>query len=87
VPLWVQREPTLAGLADEASSSEAPKPAVPIAKSVFPDNIICLEDGKKLKKLKRHLSVYYGMTPDAYRERRGSAGDYPMVAPKYSDQR
>ncbi|PBB16543.1 MucR family transcriptional regulator [Mesorhizobium sp. WSM4313] len=62
-------------------------PAVNPKRSVFPDYIICLEDGKKFKSLKRHLGVHYGLTPDAYREKWGLARDYPMVAPKYAAQR
>ncbi|MFE0759254.1 MucR family transcriptional regulator [Inquilinus sp. NPDC058860] len=64
-----------------------PEPAVPIRKSVTPDAIICLEDGKKLKMLKRHLASAYNMTPDQYRARWGLASDYPMVAPNYAQQR
>lgn len=64
-----------------------PEPAVAIKKSVTPDFIICLEDGKKLKMLKRHLQTAYNMTPDEYRERWGLAADYPMVAPNYAKQR
>jgi predicted transcriptional regulator len=66
---------------------EAQKPAVPIKKSVFPDFIICLEDGKKFKSLKRHLSTDYDMTPEQYREKWRLASDYPMVAPNYAAQR
>jgi predicted transcriptional regulator len=62
-------------------------PAVPIRKSVTPDWLICLEDGLKLKMLKRHLRASFGMTPDEYRERWGLPGDYPMVAPNYAKQR
>ena len=64
-----------------------PKPAVPIKKSVTPDYLICLEDGKKLKMLKRHLKTSYGMTPEEYRERWRLPPDYPMVAPNYAEQR
>lgn len=64
-----------------------PDPAVPIKKSVFADYIVCLEDGKKLKMLKRHLMASYGLTPDAYRERWGLPYDYPMVAPNYAQHR
>ncbi|WP_034853552.1 MucR family transcriptional regulator [Inquilinus limosus] len=64
-----------------------PEPAVPIRKSVTPDYIVCLEDGKKLKMLKRHLQAAYNMTPDEYRERWGLPADYPMVAPNYAKQR
>ena len=68
-------------------SSEPLKPAVSIRRSVNPDYIVCLEDGKKLKMLKRHLRASYGMTPDEYRAKWGLATDYPMVAPNYSQQR
>jgi predicted transcriptional regulator len=67
--------------------AERPKPAVPIRRSITPDHIICLEDGKKLKMLKRHLRTAYGMTPEEYRERWGLPADYPMVAPNYANQR
>jgi len=60
------------------------KPAVPVAKSVLPDWIICLEDGRKLKMLKRHLKSSYGITPDEYRNKWGLPDDYPMVAPEYA---
>ena len=63
------------------------RPAVPIRKSVTPDFIVCLEDGKKLKMLKRHLRTNYGMTPEEYRAKWGLGADYPMVAPNYSAQR
>ena len=66
---------------------EPVKPAVPIRKSITPDYLICLEDGKKLKMLKRHLRSTYNMTPDEYRARWGLAPDYPMVAPNYAEQR
>ncbi|WP_149802046.1 MucR family transcriptional regulator [Mesorhizobium sp. NFR06] len=62
-------------------------PAVNPKRSVFPDYIVCLEDGKKFKSLKRHLGVHYGLTPEAYREKWGLARDYPMVAPSYAAQR
>jgi predicted transcriptional regulator len=64
-----------------------PQPAVSVKKSVQPDYIVCLEDGKKLKMLKRHLKTAYNMTPEAYRERWGLSSDYPMVAPNYARQR
>jgi predicted transcriptional regulator len=67
--------------------AERPKPAVAIKKSVMPDYLICLEDGKKLKMLKRHLMTSYGMTPEQYRERWGLPADYPMVAPSYAKRR
>jgi MucR family transcriptional regulator, transcriptional regulator of exopolysaccharide biosynthesis len=63
------------------------KPAVPVKRSVTPEYIICLEDGKKLKMLKRYLRSRYGLTPDAYRAKWGLAADYPMVAPNYAHQR
>jgi predicted transcriptional regulator len=79
---------TLSSVGTEpAPVAERPTPAVPIKKSVTPDFIICLEDGKKLKMLKRHLKTAYDMTPDAYRERWGLPADYPMVAPNYAKQR
>lgn len=67
--------------------ADRPEPAVSPKKSVFPDYIICLEDGKKLKMLKRHLKTSYNMTPDQYRERWSLGSDYPMVAPNYAKQR
>jgi predicted transcriptional regulator len=70
-----------------AAAPERPQPAVPIRKSVTPDYIICLEDGKKLKMLKRHLKTAYNMTPEEYRERWNLPADYPMVAPNYAAQR
>jgi len=66
---------------------EKPQPSVPVKRSVFPDYIVCLEDGKRLKMLKRHLQTAYNMTPDQYRERWGLPHDYPMVAPKYAAHR
>ena len=70
-----------------STPAERPQPAVPIKKSVQADFIVCLEDGKKLKMLKRHLKTAYNMTPEAYRERWGLGADYPMVAPNYARQR
>ena len=69
------------------ASAEAPKPAIAIKKSVTPDYIICLEDGKKFKSLKRHLRAQYNLTPEQYREKWGLAPDYPMVAPNYAKAR
>jgi predicted transcriptional regulator len=69
------------------AQAEPPVPAVPIKKSVMPDYIICLEDGKKLKMLKRHLRSTYNMTPEEYRARWNLPADYPMVAPNYAAQR
>ena len=79
----------LAGLAtgSTATPEARPDPAVPVKKSVFADYIVCLEDGKKLKMLKRHLMASYGMTPQAYRERWGLPPDYPMVASSYAEKR
>lgn len=73
----------------QAKKPEEPAlvPAVSIRASVKPDHIVCLEDGKKLKMLKRHLSTSYGMTPDEYRAKWGLPADYPMVAPNYAEQR
>lgn len=68
-------------------SGARPEPAVPVKKSIAEDYIICLEDGKKLKMLKRHLKSAYNMTPEQYRERWGLSPDYPMVAPNYARQR
>lgn len=90
IPAVIERVyKTMAALAGGAVASvaERPAPAVPIKKSITPDYIICLEDGKKLKMLKRHLSSAYGMTPDQYRERWGLSSDYPMVAPNYAERR
>ncbi len=79
---------SLANLGDApAVVEERPVPAVSIRGSVKPDYIICLEDGKKLKMLKRHLMTRYGMTPDDYRAKWGLPADYPMVAPNYAEQR
>jgi predicted transcriptional regulator len=70
-----------------AAPSEPPTPAVPIRSSIKPDYIVCLEDGKKLKMLKRHLMTSYQMTPEQYRARWGLPADYPMVAPNYAETR
>lgn len=69
------------------STADQPKPAAPIRRSVTPDYIICLEDGKKLKMLKRHLRTNYNMTPEDYRAKWNLPADYPMVAPNYARQR
>jgi predicted transcriptional regulator len=69
------------------STEERPAPAVSVKKSVMPDYIVCLEDGKKLKMLKRHLKTSYDLTPEQYRERWGLPADYPMVAPNYAKRR
>jgi predicted transcriptional regulator len=77
---------SLAGLTGD-SPAEKPLPAVSVRRSVTPDYIVCLEDGRKLKMLKRHLATAYGMTPEDYREKWGLPSDYPMVAPNYAKQR
>ena len=78
---------TLSGVGKEPTHTDRPQPAVPVKKSVAPDHIVCLEDGKKLKMLKRHLKSAYNMTPEQYRERWGLPADYPMVAPDYASHR
>ena len=75
---------TLIEAGSAAAEPEKPQPAVPVRRSVFPDYIVCLEDGKKLKMLKRHLRTAYNLTPEQYRERWGLPSDYPMVAPDYA---
>ena len=75
------------GREEEKEIPEKPVPVVPVKKSVMPDYIICLEDGKKLKMLKRHLKTRYNMTPEEYRKRWGLPDDYPMVAPAYAELR
>jgi predicted transcriptional regulator len=70
-----------------AGPEPRPEPKVSIRSSVKPDFIVCLEDGKKLKMLKRHLMTHYNMTPDQYRQKWGLSADYPMVAPNYAEQR
>ena len=81
---------SLSGLTGQAGTeltAEPQKPAVPVKRSVTPDFIISLEDGKKFRSLKRHLQTKYGMTPAEYREKWNLPSDYPMVAPKYSEER
>jgi predicted transcriptional regulator len=79
---------TLVNIGDApAAPIEKAEPAVPVRKSVFPDYIVCLEDGKRLKMLKRHLSTSYNMTPEQYRAKWGLDGSYPMVAPNYAERR
>jgi predicted transcriptional regulator len=79
---------SLAGIGKAPTATvERPLPAVNVKRSVHPDYIICLEDGKKLKMLKRHLKTAYNLSPDDYRERWNLAPDYPMVAPNYARQR
>ena len=78
----------LNGISRTSSGPEPkPEPKVSIRSSVKPDYIVCLEDGKKLKMLKRHLMTHYNMTPDQYRQKWGLSPDYPMVAPNYAEQR
>lgn len=78
---------SLSTVGNGAPEPVAQTPAVPIRKSVFPDYIVCLEDGKKMKMLKRHLETSYGLSPDAYRAKWGLPRDYPMVAPSYAAMR
>ncbi|WP_052130054.1 MucR family transcriptional regulator [Sphingomonas sp. 35-24ZXX] len=79
----------LAGVGSTTAAETAPEqaPAVSIRASVKPDYLVCLEDGKKLKTLKRHLMVHFGLTPDAYRAKWKLPKDYPMVAPNYATRR
>lgn len=78
---------TLGNVGDKAEAKEKLQPAVPVKKSIQQDYIICLEDGKKLKMLKRHLKTAYNMTPGEYREKWNLPSDYPMVAPNYAEHR
>lgn len=78
---------TLQGLSSPVQDTVETKPAIPVKKSVTDDYIICLEDGKKFKSLKRHLRAKYDMTPEEYREKWGLPYDYPMVAPSYARKR
>jgi predicted transcriptional regulator len=78
---------TLSGLGTAPLATEKSEPAVPIKKSVFPDSIVCLEDGQRLETLKRHLRAAHAMTPGEYRTRWSLPHDYPMVAPKYAARR
>ena len=89
LPLLIQNvHGALNSLGDALVEPEArPEPAVSIRSSIKPDYIVCLEDGKKLKMLKRHLMTHYNLTPDQYRAKWGLASDYPMVAPNYAEQR
>ena len=78
----------LSGIAGSNGAAEPkPEPKVSIRSSIKPDYIVCLEDGKKLKMLKRHLMTHYNMTPDQYRQKWGLSGDYPLVSPNYAEQR
>ena len=88
VPLLIRNiYETLAGLGQAGSAEATPEPAVSIRSSVRRDHIVCLEDGRKMKTLKRHLMSDHGLTPDEYRARWGLAPDYPMVAPAYAEKR
>lgn len=78
---------TLTSLGQAKAPAEPLTPAVPISKSIRPDHIVCLEDGKKLKMLKRHIATHYNLTPDEYRAKWGLPADYPMVAPNYAEKR
>ncbi len=89
-PIAVTDVPGLIATVHQALAAlgpEEPAPAVPIKQSVKPEYIVCLDDGKKLKMLKRHLRTAYNMTPDDYRKRWGLPSDYPMVAPNYAAMR
>jgi predicted transcriptional regulator len=76
-----------AGQGEVEKPAEAPVPAVPVKKSIGTDFLVCLEDGRKVKMLKRYLATRYGLTPEEYRRRWGLAKDYPMLAPAYAAQR
>ncbi|AKQ41805.2 MucR family transcriptional regulator [Aurantiacibacter atlanticus] len=77
----------LSTLGSQAAVEERPEPAVSVRASVKNDHVVCLEDGKKMKMLKRHLMTDHGMTPEEYRERWNLPADYPMVAPAYAEKR
>ncbi|MGE0004905.1 MAG: MucR family transcriptional regulator [Parvibaculaceae bacterium] len=77
----------LAGMETRPAETAELKPAVPVRKSITPDYIICLEDGKKFKSLKRHLRTHYDLSPEQYREKWSLPVDYPMVAPSYAEAR
>ena len=90
IPALIQKTyQTLAGVEVESGILNAgdQQPFVPIKKSITPDYLICLEDGKKLKMLRRHLKTAYGMSPEEYRAKWGLPSDYPMVAPNYAKKR
>lgn len=89
LPLIIQNvHSALSGLGTKAAEPEVKQePAVSVRASVKPDHIVCLEDGKKLKMLKRHLMTHYQMTPEQYRAKWNLPADYPMVAPNYAEQR
>lgn len=89
IPLIIRSvHEALSGLGNKsAPEPEPPQPAVSVRTSVKPDHIVCLEDGKKMKMLRRHLATDHGMTPDEYRAKWNLAKDYPMVAPNYAEKR
>jgi predicted transcriptional regulator len=90
LPAFIQQvHRSLCGVGSSQSFllQDRPEPVVPIEESVQPDYVVCLEDGRRLKMLKRHLKTAYNMTPEQYRERWGLASDYPMVAPNYAKRR
>jgi predicted transcriptional regulator len=88
VPTLIQKVfGALQGLGEVAVVVERPEPAVSIRASIKPEYLVCLEDGKKMKMLKRYLMTQYGMTPDQYRQRWNLPADYPMVAPEYAEKR
>ena len=88
IPLVIRSvHEALAGLGKAVEPQVKQEPAVSIRASVKPDYIVCLEDGKKLKMLRRHLMTHYGMTPEDYREKWNLPKDYPMVAPSYAEKR
>jgi predicted transcriptional regulator len=89
LPILIQNvHAALNGISGRSSAPEPkPEPKVPIRSSIKPDYIVCLEDGKRLKMLKRHLMTHYNLTPDQYRQKWGLSPDYPMVAPNYAEQR
>ena len=89
LPLLIQNvHNALSGLGVKVEEAVVrPEPKVSVRSSIKPDYIVCLEDGKKLKMLKRHLMTHYQMTPDEYRQKWGLNSDYPMVAPNYAEQR
>lgn len=78
---------TLGNVGEKVEPKEKAQPAVPVKRSIQPDHLICLEDGKKLKMLKRHLKTAYNMTPEEYRDKWNLPADYPMVAPSYAEHR
>ena len=89
LPMLIQNvHGALTGISGAAAAPEPrPEPKVSIRSSIKPDYIVCLEDGKRLKMLKRHLMTHYNMTPDQYRQKWGLSADYLMVAPNYAEQR